>query len=169
MTALERLESSRGRLRLAMLPPPPSASDSRPAGSSSWLQRLKGLPLVGLVVDALSGWWMQHPLRPMFSVAAQASGAVAKPLAQRHPVALVLAAGLVGAALAWARPWRWALKSALFAGLAPQLASRIASKLPIESWMTLLGTALSGAGRQAGAAAPSPHAGPDLEPEPAAA
>ena len=142
--ALARLEASRARLRDAMRPAAPAPSTERAeAAGGSWLQRLRGLPVIGLVADALAGWWSQNPLRPVALVAAEASNAVARPLAQRHPIALVLAAGTVGAALAWARPWRWALRSALFAGLVPQLASRVVANLPIESWLTLLSGALS--------------------------
>jgi hypothetical protein len=61
----------------------------------------------------------------------------------RHPLALVAVAAVAGAGLAWARPWRWAIRSALFAGLLPQLTTRVVASLPLESWMTLLGTALS--------------------------
>ena len=148
--ALARLEASRARLREAMRPTAPEPSADGPdAGGRSWLQRLRELPVIGLVADALHGWWAQNPLRPVALVAAEASNAVAKPLAQRHPIALVLAAAAVGAALAWARPWRWALRSALFAGLMPQVASRVVANLPIESWLTLLSAALSKADAQA--------------------
>ncbi len=142
--ALARLEASRARLREAMRPAGPAPPRDRPENAGrSWLQGLRELPIISLVADALHGWWLQNPLRPVALVAAEASNAVARPLAQRHPIALLLVAGTVGAALAWARPWRWALRSALFAGLVPQLASRVVDKLPIESWLTLLSAALS--------------------------
>lgn len=142
--ALARLEASRARLRLAMRPAPAAVPiDGQKTTRRSWLQGWRELPVVGLVLDALHGWWSLNPLRPVVLVAAEASTAVARPLAQRHPIALMLVAGTVGAALAWARPWRWAVRSALFAGLAPQLASRLVAKLPIESWLTLVSAALS--------------------------
>ena len=122
--------------------PAPSATGPK-AASQTWHRRLRELPVIGLVADALGAWWSQNPLRPVALVAAEAANAVAKPLALRHPVALVLVAAAGGAALAWARPWRWALRSALFAGLAPQVASRVVANLPVESWLTLLGAALS--------------------------
>ena len=148
--ALARLEASRARLREAMRPPTPAPSvDGRDAAGRSWLRRLRELPVIGIVADALHGWWSQNPLRPVALVAAEVSNAVAKPLAQQHPIGLVLVAGMVGAALAWARPWRWVLRSALFAGLVPQVASRVVAKLPIESWLTLLGATLSKADMKA--------------------
>ena len=141
--ALARLEASRVRLREAMRPAAPTPSvNGLDATDRSWLQRLRELPVISLMVDALGGWWTQSPLRPVALVAAGATNALAKPLAQRHPMALMLVAGTVGAALAWARPWRWVLRSALFAGLVPQVASRVLAKLPIESWLTLLSAAL---------------------------
>lgn len=141
MTAVERIEMSRSRLRLAMCPPPPVAAHDGQA--PTWTQRLKELPVVALVRESLDAWWSSHPMRAAGEVAAQASGAVIRPVARRHPIALVLAAGIVGALLVWSRPWRWALRPALWAGLAPQLASRVMAKLPIESWMATLGSALS--------------------------
>ena len=140
MSAIERIEASRARLRLAMAPPPAPASEAR---DDSWLAKLKHLPAVDLVTDALRDWWSRHPLRPFTLVAVEASDAVVKPLARRHPLALVLVAGVVGAALAWSRPRRWIFRSALFAGLIPQLASQLVSKMPIESWMNVLGAAVS--------------------------
>lgn len=146
MNAVARLEASRARLREGMRPAPaaPEAAgsgDARPA--ASWLAQLKGLPVIDLVAQELHEWWSRHPLRPVVLVAAEASNAVARPLARRHPLVLVLSAAVVGAALVRGRTWRWAFRSALFAGLVPQLASRIVSNLPIESWMTLLGAALA--------------------------
>lgn len=142
--ALARLEASRARLREAMRPTAPEPSADGPDGiGRSWLRRLRELPVIGLVADALGAWWSHSTLRPVAQVAAEASSAVAKPLAQRHPIALVLVAGVAGAALAWGRPWRWALRSALFAGLLPQLATQVIAKLPIDSWLALLSAALS--------------------------
>jgi len=141
--ALDRIEASRARLRLAMTPPPPNPADDRASRSTSWLDKLGAVPLVHAVVDSVSAWWSHHPLRPVTQVAGEASNAMVKPIAQRNPLALVAVAAAVGASLAWSRPWRWIFRSALFAGLVPQLASRVVSNLPIESWMTMVGSALS--------------------------
>jgi hypothetical protein len=138
--ACDRLEISRARLRLAMTPPP--AMPAR-AAASSWIDRLTDWPSVRAVIDSVQSWWGHHPLRPVAQVALDASDAVVKPLAQRNPMTLVLVAGVVGAGLFWSRPWRWIFRSALFAGLIPQLASRVVTHLPIESWMTMIGAALS--------------------------
>jgi hypothetical protein len=140
--AVERLELSRARLRAAMLPPPALTSE-RPARSGSWFERIAELPTVRAVVESLESWWNHHPLRPVSHVAGEASQAIVKPFAARHPWTLVLTAAGVGATLAWARPWRWVFRSAVFAGLVPQLASRVASSLPIESWMAMAGSMLA--------------------------
>lgn len=139
--ALARVEASRARLRLAMSPP--AAPLPGTAKSSSWVDRLTDWPAVRAVIESVESWWGHHPLRPVAQVALEASGAVVKPLAQRNPLMLVLTAAAIGAALAWGRPWRWIFRSALFAGLIPQLASRVVSNLPVESWMAMVGSALS--------------------------
>ncbi len=142
MTASERINVSRARLRAAMSPPLAPAVGSE-AGQPSWMQRFKQLPVISLVLESFDAWWAHHPLHAAAEVVAEASSAVVRPVARRHPFALVLVAGAVGALLVWSRPWRWALRPALLAGLAPQFASRVVANLPIESWMTLLGAALA--------------------------
>jgi hypothetical protein len=157
--AVDRVEASRARLKLAMSPPPPAADDRAGLHAQPWLHRLTDLPLVSAVIESVTAWWSHHPLRPVVNVANEASNAVVKPLAQRNPLTLVLVAGVIGAGLAWSRPWRWIFRSALFAGLVPQLASRIVSSLPIESWMTMAGASMS---RQR----PASHAGTAAAPTP---
>lgn len=141
--ALARIELSRQRLRLAMLPAPAPLSEPKAGHRQSLLDRFSALPLISAVIDSVSSWWASHPLRPVAQVANEASNAVARPVAQRNPLLLVLAAGIVGAGLAWTRPWRWIFRSALFAGFVPQLASRIVSSLPIESWASMVGATMS--------------------------
>lgn len=141
---MDRIEASRARIRLAMSPPvaPPPNEQGGPS-APSWLHRLGEVPLVSAVVDSVSTWWSHHPLRSVAQIANDASAAIARPVAQRNPMTLVLVAAVVGAGLAWSRPWRWIFRSALFAGLVPQLVTRVASSLPIESWMSMAGAAMS--------------------------
>lgn len=141
-TALERVEISRTRLRSAMLPPRVLSSDAV-VQRATWLQGVKDLPVIGVVLESLNEWWAHHPLRAVGNVLAGASDAAVKPIAQRHPYALMLVAGVAGAMLVWRRPWRWIFSSAVFAGLLPRLASHAMSKLPVESWITMLSGALS--------------------------
>lgn len=142
MNPVERIEMSRARLRAAMTPAP--ALPETHTAALPWLQRLKDQPAIGIIVETLQAWWSRHPLRAVVQVASEAGNAVAKPIAQHNPVALVLVAGVAGALLAWSRPWRWALKPALFAGLMPQLISRVVANLPLESWLAVFGSTLSG-------------------------
>jgi hypothetical protein len=137
-----RIELTRARLRLAMMPPD-RAHAARPAASFMSAAHLKELPVIGTIIEAIQSWWFNHPMRPVASVAVEASNAVVQPLAQRNPFALVAGAAALGALFVWSKPWRWLFGPALFAGLVPQVASRVVSNLPIESWMTMLGTALS--------------------------
>lgn len=135
------IEMTRERLRRAMLPAP--VEEAPPGTAPPLFDRVKHFPVIGVVLEALDGWWSNHPLRPVAQVAVEASNAVVQPLAKRNPLILVMGAAAVGAALVWSRPWRWLFGSALFAGLVPQVATRVVSNLPIESWMTMLGTALA--------------------------
>ena len=141
LTPLQRLARSRERLRLVLSPPPrPAAGGSGGGTGKSWEQRLRDIPGMATVIDVVKVWWQQHPLHAVSIVASEVGRTTLRPVANRHPLALVGLAVLAGAVLAWARPWRWALRSALFAGLAPQVASRVVASLPIESWLTMLGT-----------------------------
>ncbi len=149
----DRIELSRARLRLAMTPPPAPARSQQ---ARPWLDRMRTLPILEDVLASLRHWWSAHPLRPVGLVAGEAAGAVMRPVALRHPYALVLGAAVAGGVLAWARPWRWLLRSTLFAGLVPQLASRVASSLPLESWMTTVGAMMSAPPKRRAAAAPPP-------------
>ncbi|MEP6872812.1 MAG: hypothetical protein ABI887_00445 [Burkholderiales bacterium] len=142
MTAVERVEFSRERLRRALLPSAESTPETRRNRLSS-LGGAANLPFVGIVIESLKEWWSHHALRPAAQIVAEASRAVLMPLAHHHPFVLVLSASGAGAALAWSRPWRWIFSSALLAGLLPQLASRVVARLPLETWVTMLGTALS--------------------------
>lgn len=147
-SASARLALSRERLRTVMFErsaPKRKAEAQRAAGAApSWLDRLKDIPGAGVMIDAVSSWWSNHPLHAVGVLAAGAARASVQPLAQRNPVGLVLLAALLGAALVWSRPWRWLLKPALFAGLVPQIASKLVSHVPFESWMGFLSTVTNG-------------------------
>ncbi len=140
-----RLQASRARLRDAMTPPPapPAPPPTAPNSVQRWLRSLRNLPVVGDVAESLSDWWSKHPFRPVAKVASDASTAAVAPVAQRHPLLLVSMAAAAGALLLKAAPWKWAVRSVLYAGLVPQVASKIVSKLPVESWFTVLGTLLA--------------------------
>lgn len=137
-----RLARSRERLREALREAAVTrrgASAARAAGSGrAWLVSLKSIPGAGVIIESLSAWWAQHPLRIAGSVAENAAKAAVRPFAQRNPLALVGGAMLVGALFVWARPWHGLLKPALFAGLLPQLLARAMAQVPSRSWMAVL-------------------------------
>lgn len=136
-TALARLVLSRDRLRREMLKrsaPRRLAADGGEV-HPTLQDRLKSLPVVGVVFETLASWWSNHPLNAVGSVAAGAARAAIEPMAQRNPLALMLLAVVFGGALVATKPWRWLLKPALFAGLVPQLVSKLMAQVPFESWM----------------------------------
>lgn len=136
-TALARLTLSRDRLRREMLkrsaPKRVAADGSEPHPTLQ--DRLKSLPVVGVLVEALASWWSNHPLNAVSTVAVGAARTAIEPMAQRNPLALMVLAVVFGGALVATRPWRWLLKPALFAGLVPQLVSKLMAQVPFESWM----------------------------------
>ena len=141
--AKDRLEATRARLRLAMVPPPePDRPRLANNNGQSLLHKALELPGIESVAHSVGAWWSHHPLRPMAQIANEASTAAIRPLAERSPYALVLTAGAIGMALVWSRPWRWIFRSAILAGLVPRLATRIVSRLPIESWISMVSAAL---------------------------
>ena len=156
-SATERLALTRRNLQMALAETvearkPRVASADHP--SSKWMDELKAMPGVGVVVQALSAWWTKYPLNAASAMAYDAANAVAKPLATRHPLPLVLGALLVGALIARSRPWRWVLKPALFAGLAAQLSAKLIAQVPLQSWMSLLTALAQGRGQPSAASPP---------------
>jgi len=141
--ALARLTLTRERLRQAMAPPAREAGRDDREGvggmASGLVDRLKSLPGVDLLMDALDSWWARHPLRTVGVVAAEASRKLAVPVAERQPYALLLGAMGVGALLVLLKPWRL-MRPALFAGLLPALLFRLVRELPVESWLKLYGS-----------------------------
>lgn len=152
MIVVDRLAESRARLREAMQviakPPQRAAAGGSSAlfgaTGTAWLDSLKSLPGVNIIIEAVSSWWMRHPLRLASGVAVDAAGAALQPVAQKNPVALVLAALVFGAVVAWTRPWRWIARPALLAGLFPQVLSKVIAHAPVSSWMSVLSSLADG-------------------------
>ncbi len=146
-SAAERLDASRKRLRTALMeiahpPVKPSMLDDLGLGTfaAGIVERLKDFPIVAVVVETLEHCWAEHPLHTAGILAEEASRKFVAPIAQKNPYALVLGSVVVGAVLALTRPWRWLVRPALLAGLAPQLASQALKRIPIESWMQMIAT-----------------------------
>lgn len=141
LPASHRLALSRERLRQALCDISAPLGDTRNqrVGKSavSRLDGLKSIRGAGVVVQAVSSWWAQHPLRLASMLAAGAVKAVLQPVAQRNPLGLILATAVLGGVLVWIRPWRWIPKSVLFAGLLPQIVSRALAHVRPLSWMAI--------------------------------
>lgn len=158
----DRLAESRERLRQAMqtiVKPPQRASSGGASSSlfgatgSAWLDSLKTVPGINVIVEAVSSWWMRHPLYLASGVAGEAARAALQPVAQKNPVALVLGALIFGAVLVWTRPWRWIARPALLAGLFPQVLSKVIAHAPVSSWMSVLSSVIDGQRRPGSTAA----------------
>lgn len=137
--AARRLAESRERLRQRMLRGD-GRHDARRRNAAaeaegqdpSAFDKLRAMPVIGAVVDAVAGWWSQHPLHSAAQMAQDAVGDVVAPVTRRHPLAAVAVAFATGGLLVWLRPWRL-LKPAAFAGVASQVATRLVAQVPIES------------------------------------
>jgi hypothetical protein len=123
-TATTRLAHSRERLRQALYGTP--AADRSPQVPAQWWGELRAQPAAIVIIDAVQAWWALHPLNATVRIVSSTALDVVRPLARRHPLLAVLGAFALGGLLVWSRPWRWALKPALFAGLLPQV---------LSSWM----------------------------------
>ncbi len=146
VTAVDRLNQSRARIRQTMLESlqsQNSARQRRATGSGAhWLDGIKSMPGGAVLIHAMNIWWSKQPLRTVAIAAADAVKAVLEPLAQRHPLALVAGAFALGGVLAWSRPWRWISKPMVLSGLLAPLLSKVISNMPSGIWTEAFNTLL---------------------------
>ncbi|MEF7614624.1 hypothetical protein V4F39_11950 [Aquincola sp. MAHUQ-54] len=177
-TPAERLALSRARMRSFLTEGGSKRRRKATVGDASGLPgidllmaKLKEHPVAAAVYDAVTNWWKSHPVHAFGVIAGAAARDAAGPLVRRYPLAMVCAALVAGAIVVRIKPWRFVLKSALFAGLASQVASRLVSAVPLDTVVATLMRFANRRGRvdepQAGdpqAAAPQP-----APPQPSAA
>ena len=177
--AAARLALTRLHLQQALGPrvmEPPGASTGVPlaAGSRQHAASTPSAPTPAaqLLLATLRAWWARHPLHAAGRLALQTADAAARPVAQKHPLALLLAAAACGAALAWARPWRQlnprvvmaVLVPGVLPGLVPGLLSSLMPLLTPKNaapplWARLLGALLPSAAPAPRQAKPQPARG----------
>ena len=117
--ALARLQASRDRLRLALIPPDPDAAAGAPQPGRrprrlgalwrSWRRSMHSWPIIDLALNTAQTWWQRQPMRPVAELLADELRATALPLVRKHPLLTVAAAGALGVLLVAGRPWRWPL------------------------------------------------------------
>ena len=127
--ALARLDQSRARLRVALMPEPAPMAEA--AGRSfspvrrarAWL-RTKSWgtlldPVVGAANKAVMDWWKRQPLVRSALLAHSTLSAELSPLVRRYPVPAVLLTAALGAIAARSGVWRWRTvrRSGLLLGL----------------------------------------------------
>ena len=86
-------------------------------------------PAARVLLTALSAWWAGHPLHLAGTLALQTADAAVRPVAHKHPVALMAAGLATGALLAWVRPWRHLSGKAVAAVVVPALLPRLLPSL----------------------------------------
>lgn len=141
LTPAERLALSRERLRVALAHNAATRASGTASPGAGLLDILKtALPGANVWIDTLGPtlkqWWARHPLHTSGVLAGDVVRTVLRPVAQRHPMALVAGAAVLGAALVWSRPWRWAFKPRnLLPTLDPALLSSLLASTAVQSWI----------------------------------
>lgn len=106
-----RLEASRAVIRIHLRSTALGSGARRPTDALTYMPYVVGLIAAlsqsGTLSDRLLAWWKTLPFTQELEVVGDALNAQLLPVAQRYPGRLVVGALVVGAAIAWIRPWRW--------------------------------------------------------------
>jgi hypothetical protein len=152
--ALDHLARTRHHLREA-LPASHPAATRTPAPSASGAGSAPTGAHTGTAASelrqALATAWQQHPLHQGAELAAGLARLALQGAAERHPLGLVVGAGLLGMVVARSQPWRYLIRPALRSGWPARLALDVLAQVPMRSWVAALA---------ANAPAPPPPPGP---------
>jgi len=160
--ALDHLARSRHHLREALPASHPAATRSPwppAAGAGTAPNRSPNPPperpptgtAASELRQALATAWQQHPLHQGAELAAGLARLALQGAAERHPLGLVVGAGLLGMVVARSQPWRYLIRPALRSGWPARLALDVLAQVPMRSWVAALA---------ANAPAPPPPPGP---------
>jgi hypothetical protein len=137
-TPVGRLNLSRSRIRQSMQDNLKMQNANRQGSASRlgahWLDSIKSMPGGTLLIQAIEMWWLKQPLRAVTKAAIDTAKGMLQPLAQKHPLALIVGAFAVGGVIAWSRPWRWVSKPIVFSSLLAPLLSKVISSMPSGIW-----------------------------------
>jgi len=133
LSARERLTRSRERMSYWLADEERDGHPRTRANGQTSPEHSEGISVGGIISEVVSEWWAEHPLHASASLALAASRTAIVPLVRRHPAAVLGGAALVGAALIWARPWRFLLRPAVLAGVASQLTARALARMATAS------------------------------------
>ncbi len=157
--AVARLAVTRAQLRALTVAPEDKRRASQ-AGSSplaAWWKRLVAQqPVLQIMSHQLGHWFTDQAWAQAAQTAGDEARRTLSPWIRRHPVAAVGLASLVGASVAWARPWRWSLvrTAALPAALAT--VDSLARHLAQAPWADVLSWLMKSAPRSRPANADEP-------------
>ena len=141
-SAKERLVASRQHIRSELMliahPPAKPTFFARPGSLSDKLQGvLLDLPGVAPVSNAIGDWWADHPARQAGAVAGRVSATLVQPVAREYPRSVLVVAGVIGASLVLAKPWRW-LRPKHVLSVAAQIGMSKVKKPRKMPWLALL-------------------------------
>ena len=144
-SAAERLTASRERIREWMIEADGRRERRHRAEAAAAegrkppiADRLRDIPVLGLILEAISVWWSRHPLHGVAGIAQGAARDRLGPLVHRHPLATMAGAFVAGMLLVRLKPWRRLAKSAVVAGVAGKLISRTIAAIPLEALLGVL-------------------------------
>mgnify|MGYP007002356514 CR=1 FL=1 len=90
------------------------------------------------LLRALAQAWREHPAHQGAELATVMARVALQGAAERHPLGLVLGAGVVGMVLAHSRPWRLVIRPVLRSGWLIRLALDVLAQVPVHRWVAVL-------------------------------